>query len=104
LDSKTRNWRRRALDSICEKHADKPVALMRPKQVRALRDERADTPGAANIRLKALRALFRWAVEADGSSSRPNAGRKQNSLSADRLPLLVYGRGRGLRETSFSRD
>jgi integrase/recombinase XerD len=71
LDSKTRNWRRRALDSICEKHADKPVALMRPKHVRALRDERADTPGAANIRLKALRALFRWAVEADEAPHDP---------------------------------
>jgi len=44
---------------------------MQPKHVRALRDERADTPGAANIRLKALRALFRWAVEADEAPHDP---------------------------------
>ena len=50
LDPKTRNWRRSTLKSICEKHADKPVALMQPKHVRALRDERIDLPGAANIR------------------------------------------------------
>jgi integrase/recombinase XerD len=71
LDPKTRKWRRSVLESICAKHADKPVALMQPKHVRALRDERIDAPGAANIRLKALRALFRWAVEADEAPHDP---------------------------------
>src|SRR5438552_17341412 len=28
LDPATRDWQRRALDHICEKHADKPVAMM----------------------------------------------------------------------------
>src|SRR5262249_26238312 len=40
LDPATQSWRRRALDSMCEKHADKPVALMEARHVRALRDER----------------------------------------------------------------
>ncbi len=63
LDPATQSWRRRALDSICEKHADKPVALMEARHARALRDERSDRPGAANTRLKALKALFVWACE-----------------------------------------
>lgn len=63
LDPATQSWRRRALDSICEKHADKPVALMEARHVRMLRDERSDQPGAANQRLKAIRALFGWASE-----------------------------------------
>src|SRR6516225_9077086 len=63
LDTATQSWRRRALDSICEKHADKPVARMEARHVRALRDERSDRPGAANTRLKALKALFAWACE-----------------------------------------
>jgi len=63
LDPATQSWRRRALDSMCEKHADKPVALMEARHVRALRDERSDRPGAANTRLKALKALFVWACE-----------------------------------------
>ena len=63
FDKATQSWRRRALDAICEKHADKPVALLTPRHIRMLRDERADQPGAANQRLKALKALFAWACE-----------------------------------------
>lgn len=63
LDVSTRNWRRRALDLICEKHAEKPIALMRAKHVRNLRDEMAATPVVANNRLKAIKALFKWAIE-----------------------------------------
>jgi len=63
LDPATQSWRRRALDSMCEKHADKALALMEARHVRALRDERCDRPGAANTRLKALKALFAWACE-----------------------------------------
>lgn len=63
LDPATQAWRRRALDTVCRKHADKPVALMLPRHVRQLRDELKETPGAANQRLKALKALFAWACE-----------------------------------------
>lgn len=71
LDVSTRSWRRRALEEICLKHAEKPVAMLQARHVRALRDEKAETPGAANARLKALRALFRWAVEADEAPHDP---------------------------------
>src|SRR6516162_1313498 len=47
LDKSTQAWRRRALDAICERHAEKPVARIEPRHVRMLRDERADQPGAA---------------------------------------------------------
>ena len=40
-----------------------PVVLMLPRHVRQLRDELKDSPGAANQRLKALKALFAWACE-----------------------------------------
>jgi integrase/recombinase XerD len=63
LDRATQSWRRRALDAICVKHADKPTALMLPRHVRQLRDELKSSPGAANQRLKALKALFAWACE-----------------------------------------
>jgi integrase/recombinase XerD len=66
LDASTQEWRRRNLDLICTKHGDKPIALMQAKHIRNLRDEKAATaPTAANQLLKALRALFTWAVEAD---------------------------------------
>ena len=65
LNVSTRSWRRRVLEEICEDHGDKPFAKLQPKNVRALRDEKTGRPGAANLRLKALRALFRWAIEYD---------------------------------------
>src|SRR5215471_6911793 len=71
LDKSTQSWRRRALDAVCERHGEKPVALMQAKHVRKLRDELADRPGAARNRLKALRALFRWATEADEAPHDP---------------------------------
>ena len=74
LDASTQAWRRRALDLICERHGDKPVAMMRAKHVRMLREEKADLPGAARNRLKALRALFRWAVEVDEAPHDPTIG------------------------------
>lgn len=65
LDKSTQSWRRRALDEVCTSHGEKPVAMMQARHVRKLRDEKASAPAVANTRLKALRALFRWAVEAE---------------------------------------
>jgi integrase len=77
LDGSTQAWRRRALDKICETHADKPVALMLPRHVRKLRDELTGKPGAANMRLKALKALFAWAMEEDEAQHDPTMGVKK---------------------------
>jgi integrase/recombinase XerD len=63
LDPSTQAWRRRALDRICAKYGDEPIAGMEPKHVRRLRDELANKPGASRNRLKALKALFHWAGE-----------------------------------------
>lgn len=65
LDESTQKWRRRALNEIAATHGDKPIVKMQARHVRQLRDEKADKPGAARNRLKALRALFRWAIEND---------------------------------------
>jgi integrase/recombinase XerD len=81
LDPSTQAWQRRALDRISERHADKPVAMMQQKHVRKLRDELRDKPGASKNRLKALRALFRWAVEADEAPHDPTIGVKAISYA-----------------------
>src|SRR5262249_1752037 len=75
-DPSTQSWQHRALDRICENHGEKPVALLQPKHVRKLRDELRDTPAAANHRLKALRALFRWAFEDEKAPHDPTLGVK----------------------------
>lgn len=73
LDTSTRKWRRRALDRVCASDGagGLPVALLEPRHIKQLRDEIAATPGAANQRLKALKALFAWAMEADKASRNP---------------------------------
>lgn len=76
LDGSTQSWQRRALDSIAVEHGEKPVALMAPRHVRKIRDEKRETPAAANQRLKALRALFSWGNEAEETTVNPTLGVK----------------------------
>jgi integrase len=70
LSSTTRSVRRRVLENICLKSGEKPYARMEPRHVRMLRDEKSG-PEAANGVLKALRALFSWAVTAEIAISNP---------------------------------
>jgi integrase len=65
LQPTTRRRRRALLERVCEEHGDKPYALMRPRHVRQLRDEKTDTPTAGNAIIKALKQVFNYAVEQD---------------------------------------
>lgn len=71
LAPSTQTMRRNFLEDLCRRPdsqgrltGDKPFRLLESRHVRALRDERAATPSAANNMLKFLRGLFNWAVEA----------------------------------------
>ncbi|WP_205119495.1 tyrosine-type recombinase/integrase [Paramagnetospirillum kuznetsovii] len=83
LDEKTRHVRRGILDRLCRDtskpggipHGQKPVARMEARHVRALRDERADRPEAANAIVKALRQVFGWALEAQIGHIQSNPAR-----------------------------
>ena len=70
LGDRTQYVRRGILDALMEVHGDKPF-LMKPKHVRKVRDAKADTPEAANALVKALRQVFKWAVEANHLDSNP---------------------------------
>src|ERR1700730_12348006 len=82
LDISTQHWRRRSLNEICEKHRHKPIDQIQFEHVVKLRDEKAATPGAARNRLKALRALFIWAINNKLARHNPTAG----------VPYLKYKR------------
>jgi integrase len=64
LDPRTKRIRRNLLDALCEGHGQKPAERMEPRHVRALRDERADRPEAANAIVKALRQVYAFGTEA----------------------------------------
>src|SRR5260370_27319195 len=77
LDISTRKWQRRALDEIAQEHGAKPVAMMASRHVRRIRDAKIETPAAANQRVKALRAMFSWANEAEETTVNPTIGVKK---------------------------
>jgi len=72
LDARTQYVRRQVIDHMCrepvapgaaECFADFPLKRFNSKAVRVLRDRKARAPHAANTRMKAIRRLFKWAVE-----------------------------------------
>lgn len=58
LGVRTQYVRRGILDALAQEHGDKPF-MMKPKHLRKLRDAKAETPEAANARLKAIRQVFK---------------------------------------------
>ncbi|OZA80896.1 MAG: hypothetical protein B7X76_08355, partial [Azorhizobium sp. 39-67-5] len=78
IDSTTRRVRRSILERLCHEatpsgklYGDLPYRQLLPRHVRAMRDARFETPGAANSLLKALRQLFTFAVNCDLSDTNP---------------------------------
>jgi integrase len=61
----TRKQRDNILAPIIAKNGDLPFAQMKARHIRDGREERKNTPFAANNFLKVMRALFRWAREAE---------------------------------------
>lgn len=76
LDPRTQKVRRAILERFCQHKTDgdKPFALLLPRHVRKRRDEMADRPEAANGMVKALRQLFRYALNYDLVVSNPAVG------------------------------
>jgi integrase len=68
---RTMMLRARMLEEIClsgkkRKRGDLPYALMEKKHITEIRDELRETPGARNDVVKALSAMFYWAVKDAG--------------------------------------
>lgn len=89
LDPSTQVTRRRILEHICqepiapgasETFAEFPLTRMSRKAVRVLRDRKAGLPWAANGRIKAIRRLFKWALDEDVPGVTENPGRDVSYL------------------------
>jgi integrase len=84
LDPMTQHVRRQILEhtweetiapGATEKFADFPISKMTSKAVRVLRDRKRQFPHAANARMKAIRRVFRWAVDEEIPGVRANPAR-----------------------------
>lgn len=71
LNPRTQTVRRGILDRFCREHGDKSFKQLQPKHLRRIRDTMVDRPGAANGLLKALRQVFKYAVEYDLADANP---------------------------------
>ncbi len=80
LDPSSQRTRRRVLEATFleplfpgakEVYADFPLPRIKTKALRVLRDRKADLPGAASDRVKAIRAVFKWAMEEEHIATNP---------------------------------
>jgi integrase len=90
LEDSTQRRKRTVLDEICNITGENgrrlglaPYASMKKIHVRKLRDMVADTPEAANFRLKHISALFNWAIRNDLASVNPAEKLEKLGGSAD---------------------
>ena len=83
LDPDTRRVRSRILDILCERHGHKPFTGMQPRDVAKIRDEKQETPEAANARVKALRQLFKWACAPEYGYAHFNPARDVSYLKSN---------------------
>jgi integrase len=80
LDARTQYTRRAIVEGMLREpiapgadqlFADFPIDRITPKALRVLRDRKADRPGAADNRVRALRRLFKWALKQEHVTTNP---------------------------------
>jgi integrase len=73
LDPRTQKVRRAILEKFCLNNNDgsKPFAILLPKHIRARRDDMSEFPEAANGMIKAVRQLYRFAINYDHHDGNP---------------------------------
>jgi integrase len=64
---------RRIIEPLAGRHGVKPVALIERRHVKKWRDERAETPGMANMLVSVLRLLMTYAVDNEYRKDNPVA-------------------------------
>jgi hypothetical protein len=72
----TRAEYRRVLEILQDQHGNKPVRQLRRRHIRKMRDERAETPGAANTIVRMLKIVLNFAVEEEWIEASPAAKMK----------------------------
>lgn len=63
LADRTRKVRASILEELCQEYGELPYALLNAPAVMKLRDQRVDKPEAANARIKAIRQVYRFALD-----------------------------------------
>jgi enterobacteria phage integrase len=75
---------RRVLEPLANRIGHRAVKLIERRHVKAMRDEKADTPGMANMVVKVASTLLKFAVENDWIEHNPALGIKLFKLGEQR--------------------
>lgn len=67
----TQRMYRMVIDPLVKKYGQDPIALIERRHVKRWRDERAETPGVANMVVKVASVLLKYAVENDYRRDNP---------------------------------
>lgn len=67
---------KRVMEALQIRHGTKPLKQLRRRHVRKIRDEKSETPGAANTILRTMKLLLNFAVEEEWIESSPAAKMK----------------------------
>jgi len=90
LAASTQTYRRQVLESMLEERlrpdsttlfAECPAGRLGTQHVKVLRDRKRKYPAAANIRVKVLRTLFKWAIENEVGALKENPARDVSKLT-----------------------
>lgn len=65
LSKRTQYVRKGLLTQFCDEHGHKRYARLEPRHLRRMRNEKVETPHQMNNTLKALRRVFKFAVDED---------------------------------------
>jgi integrase len=84
----TARYRSAYLARLYPAHGEKHMAMPRAKLLE-IRDDMAETPGAADTMVKTLRALYAWAMERGHVSENPAAGIGKLSRGTGAVPWSI---------------
>lgn len=76
LAESTQREYRRVMERLAIEHGSKPVALLQRRHIRRIRDERAETPGAANTLVRTIKLLMTFAIDQGYRTDNPAARMK----------------------------
>ena len=96
LDRGTQSWMRYHLDRLSQSYAALPVAMLKQKHVRKMRDELEGHASGVQEPIKGTTEAVPLGCRGRGSSSRSYFGRKADGLRHEGAPFVGVVRGRSV--------
>ena len=98
LSASTRKWQDRLFEKMLQISGNVDARAVQPSDIRRMLDEKRATPSLANNYLKALSALFKWALVNEHVTIDPTAGVDRLKVKSDGFPAWTIDDAKRFRE------